>query len=313
MEGNRILLNGSPVAIRGFCRHEDFGGFGCAVPVPAMQKDLQILKDLGGNAVRTTHYPNDERFLDLCDEQGILVWEESHARGLDENAMRNPHFQEQSALCIREMLTAHYNHPCIYIWGILNECASETSYGRECYRRQMDLLRSLDHSRPLTFASCRFTHTDGRNLSITDICLDLPDVVSFNIYPMWYFDVNTDDFLRELHDRILEGPGNGKPLIISEIGAGAVYGFHSAELLKWSEEYQNDALAAQISAVLSFPECSGVYIWQFADCRVSEEWFAGRPLSCNNKGIVDMYRRPKLAYETVKRLFHGTGPEEGGD
>lgn len=72
------------------------------------------------------------------------------------------------------MITAHYNHPSIYIWGILNECASDTEYGRECYSEQYELIKSLDPYRPRSSASCRFK---------TDICLGYPEVVSYNIYP----------------------------------------------------------------------------------------------------------------------------------
>ena len=302
---NRICLNGKPVRIKGVCRHEDYAGFGCAIPVQAMQKDLQIIKDLGCNAIRTTHYPNDELFLDLCDEQGILVWEESHARGFDEKIMRRPNFDWQSAQCIEEMIQAHYNHPAIYIWGILNECASETEYGRSCYARQLAQIRALDASRPRTFATCRFLHDpDGSNFRLTDICLDLPDVVSFNIYPQWYFNADVQTFLRSVRERVDETAGKGKPFLISEIGAGGEYGFHSAEHLKWSEEYQADALAEQLQGVLSDEQCSGVYIWQYCDTRVSNEWFARRPRTSNNKGVVDGYRRPKMAYDTVERIFH---------
>ena len=63
--------------------------FGCALPFAAMYQDFLIMRDLGANSVRTSHYPNDEIFLDLCDETGMLVWEENHARGLSEEAMRN--------------------------------------------------------------------------------------------------------------------------------------------------------------------------------------------------------------------------------
>lgn len=77
VEGKDILMNGKKLRIKGFNRHEDHGLFGCAMPLEAMDYDLSLFKDMGANAVRTSHYPNDERFLDLCDEYGILVWEES--------------------------------------------------------------------------------------------------------------------------------------------------------------------------------------------------------------------------------------------
>ncbi len=299
IQGKDILLNGKKLFIKGFCRHEDHAQFGCALPYAAMQHDLMLVKDMGGNSVRTSHYPNDELFLDLCDEQGILVWEENHARGLSEEAMRNPNFERQCEDCIREMITAHYNHPSIYIWGILNECASQTEYGRECYATQYALIQKLDPHRPRTSASCMVK---------SDICLDLPEVVSYNIYPKWYFDTPVKDFLEDLYQWVQnDTEGSNKPFIVSEIGAGAIYGYHTPTRVKWSEEYQQDALQEQVEAVLDHEECSGIYIWQFCDCRVSDECFSGRPRTMNNKGIVDEYRRPKLAYDVVKRLFLSKG------
>lgn len=309
VSGKRILLNGRAVRIKGFCRHEEHPHFGCALPVQMMQQDIAQLRDLGANSVRTVHYPNDERFLDLCDEQGILVWEENHARGLVEKDMRNPNFEPQCEACNAEMLRDHYNHPSIYIWGILNECASETEYGRTCYKAQLEQLRALDQSRPLTFATCRFAHNDGQNVKLQDICMDLPDVVSINIYPLWYFDCDVSDFLGQLYAEVQRTAGAGKPMLISEVGAGAIYGCHaepgSGE--KWSEEYQAEALERQLAAVLGSADISGAYIWQFCDVRVSREWFASRPRSFNNKGVVDEYRRPKLAYAAVKKLYTALG------
>lgn len=294
IEGRKILLNGSPIRIKGFCRHEDHPQFGCALPYAAMYQDLLLMRDMGANSVRTSHYPNDEVFLDLCDELGMLVWEENHARGLSEENMRNPNFERQCEDCIREMITVHYNHPSIYIWGILNECASHTEYGRECYRKQLELIRTLDKSRPHSFASCQFK---------ADISLRLPDVVSYNIYPQWYHDTPVGEYLEDLYRWIQETDGAGKPFLITETGAGAIYGYRTPARVKWSEEYQAEALEKQLTAILAMEECSGVYIWQFCDCRVCDSWFHVRPRTMNNKGIVDEYRRPKLAYETVKRIF----------
>lgn len=301
VEGRHILLNGQALRIRGFCRHEDHPQFGCALPYEAMAADLALVRHLGGNSVRAVHYPHDERFLDLCDEQGILVWEENHARGLSLEDMQNPNFERQAEQVIREMIPAHYNHPCIYIWGILNECASDTAYGKECYEKQLALIQSLDTSRPTSFASCKFK---------TDICFGLPSVVSYNIYPLWYHDTPPDEYLRDLYGWVQEETeGAGKPFLVTEIGAGAIYGCRTPRRAKWSEEYQADALEQQIRAVFAQPGCSGVYIWQLCDVRISDEWFGGRPRTMNNKGIVDEYRRPKLSYEAVKQLYEADARE----
>lgn len=290
-----ILLNGKKLQIKGICRHEDHPQFGNAIPVAAMAADLELIKDLGANSIRTAHYPNDELFLDLCDEQGILVWEENHARGLSEKDMKNPNFRRQAMKVIEEMIPAHYNHPSIYIWGILNECASDTEYGKECYKEEFELIKKLDQSRPHSFASCKFK---------TDICFGLPNVVSYNIYPLWYHDTPVEEYLDDLYQWIQkETQGAGKPFMITEIGAGGLYGYHNSYHSKWTEEYQADALEKQLKAVLNYENCLGVYIWQFCDIRISEEWFGGRPRTMNNKGIVDEYRRQKLAYDVAKKIF----------
>lgn len=295
-EGKDILLNGKKLRIRGFCRHEDHPMFGCALPYAAIQQDLETAMDLGANAIRTAHYPNDELFLDLCDEQGILVWEENHARGLTLEHMQNPNFERQAETCIEEMITAHINHPSVIIWGILNECASDTEYGYECYKKQYDLIKHMDFSRPRSSASCKFK---------TDICFGLPEIVSYNLYPEWYHETPASEYVKDIYDWVQrESEGSGKPFLVTEIGAGAIYGFRSHTLCKWSEEYQAKALEDQITAVLEQEGCSGILIWQLCDVRVSDEWFASRPRTMNNKGIVDEYRRRKLAYDVVKRIYH---------
>lgn len=295
LSGEELRINGESVFIKGFNRHEDHGQFGCALDPGAMMDDIQLMLDLGANSVRTSHYPNDPRFLDLCDELGILVWEENHARAIPPERMHHENFMPQCLACIDEMVAQHMNHPSIYIWGILNECESETPFGRGVYAQQFARLRSLDVSRPVTFASCRH---------FTDISLDLPDVVSFNIYPRWYVDEPVDSYAGRLLAWMDENGAGGKPVIFSEFGAGGIMGFHDMRRAKWSEERQADILAEQLDVLSNHPRVAGLYIWQFSDVRVSDEWFASRPKTQNNKGIVDMYRRPKLAYEVVKNAYH---------
>ena len=295
VKGKDILFNGKKLIIKGFNRHEEYGPFGCAVPVETMAHDIILMKDMHCNAVRTCHYPNDPRFLDLCDEMGLLVWEESHARGLGEQVMRNPNFLPQTFLCTREMVAQHYNHPAIFIWGCLNECADDTDYGADCYRQVFHLLDELDPSRPMTAALLE--RPGGKVFGDSD-------VVSINLYPQWYHNAPIKEGMDRKVAEIRAGGGEDKPIIMSEIGGGAIYGYHDPiGEAKWSEERQCTILRQQIEAVLSHPDFSGIFIWQFADVRVDEGWAMSRPRTHNNKGVVNEYRQPKMSYKLVKELF----------
>ncbi|MCD8390836.1 MAG: beta-glucuronidase [Firmicutes bacterium] len=292
----KIYLNGEPIYLKGFNRHEDYAVDGCAVSLQHMVQDLDLMRDMNANAVRTCHYPNDERFLDLCDERGMLVWEENHARGLLLEDMQNPNFERQCEDCIEEMIDNHYNHPSIVIWGILNECASETEAGRRMYKKQYEQIKSMDLTRPTTSATCRH---------FTDICLDLPDVVSFNMYSGWYQDCPIDERNNQEIEWIQKSGGDNKPIIVSELGAAAIYGYRDRTRCKWSEERQADIIRKNLEVYMNDSRITGVFIWQLADCRVTEEgeWFATRARCHNNKGVLDEYRRPKTAYDTVKEMF----------
>ena len=294
--GTEILLNGEAVRLRGFNRHEDHPVFGCAIPVEAMLHDVYHVEHLGANFIRTSHYPNDERWLDLCDERGLMVWEENHARGLTGERFRHPKFREQSLACTREMVEQHYNHASIVLWGILNECESFTEEGKAVYAEHFELIKGMDASRPTTFASCH---------GFKDVSLDLPDVVGFNLYTGWYrgslgeIPVRVDEIIAWIE----KAGGGGKPLILSEFGGGAIPGYRSDARVKWSEERQADILDACLGCYLNHRRIAGAAIWQFCDCRVTEGWATSRPRTMNNKGVVDEYRRPKLSYEVVRRRF----------
>ena len=295
VSGKDILVNGRKIYMKGFNRHEDYAVVGCAIPLQLMVQDMELMQEMNANAVRTCHYPNDERFLDLCDERGMYVWEENHARGFGLERMQNPNFDRQCRDCIDEMIEDHFNHPSIVIWGILNECASETEEGREKYAAQYAQIRSLDKSRPVTSATCRH---------LKDICLDLPDVVSFNMYSGWYKDVPIDETNNTEIEWIRNSGGDGKPIIVSEFGAAAIYGYRDRAHCKWSEERQADIIRDNLEVYMKDDNICGVFVWQFADCRVTEEeWFATRARCHNNKGVVDEYRRPKLAFDTIKEMY----------
>lgn len=298
-EKGQLQLNGENIVLKGFNRHEDHPMVGPSFPISLMSMDIDLMVDMGANAVRTSHYPNDERFLDLCDERGILVWEENHARGFSLEQMQNPNFIWQCEQVNREMVQQHYNHPSIIIWAVLNECASDTEEGRVHYKRQLEQIRALDGSRPLTFAS---HHRDKER------CFDLADIVSFNLYPGWYGDEDPGELCDLARGWADAAGGAGKPMIMSEFGGDGYYGYRDASRVKGTEERHADIIEVNLQAYTSRPFLSGMLIWQFCDCRVTEGtgWLLTRAGTQNSKGIVDKYRRPKLAYEVVKKFFRGT-------
>ncbi|WP_373231705.1 glycoside hydrolase family 2 protein [Cohnella sp.] len=292
----RIQLNDRDIVLKGFNRHEDHPAVGAAFPLSLMAHDLELIIASGSNCVRTSHYPNDERFLDLCDEKGIVVWEENHARGLSLEQMQHPLFAQQCEDVNREMVEQHANHPSIIIWGVLNECASDTLEGRAHYERQLKQIRAMDASRPLTFA----THHRDKEL-----CLDLADIVSYNLYPGWYTDEDPGELCDQARAWADAAGGAGKPMILSEFGGDGYYGHRDATRVRGTEERQADIIDANLSAYISKSYLSGMLIWQFCDCRVAEStgWLLSRAGTQNSKGIVDRYRRPKLAYAVVQKHF----------
>jgi len=305
VRGKRLLLNGRPLRLRGYNRHEYHAQYGSALPVEAMAHDLRLLRDLGCNFVRTSHYPNDMRFFDLCDRMGFYVWEETNSTGV---GFKHPKYREQITACAETMVAWHFNRPSIVIWATLNECDSRTPSGRREYARMLNLLRKLDGSRPVTFAS---------NAWQNDVCLDLVDIVSWNWYEAWYWGSTAS--VREGIDRLLAWQdsarskgGKGKPVILSEFGAGGFHGFRSPAHEKWSEEYQSDVLDESLRVYLNHPRICGAAIWQFCDVRVTETpRGTGPPRSHNNKGTFDELRRPKLSYGAVRRRMHEAAQRRG--
>jgi len=299
VEGRDVLINGQPVRLLGFCRHEAHPQFGCALPDEILVADVQQLRDMGCNFVRGSHYPQDPRFLDLCDEAGLCVWNEAIGWQHTLEHLTDPHFVNAELAHIDEMVAMSANHPSVIMWGILNESHSMVEGCRPAYETLLGRIRALDPTRPVTYAS---------NHPFDDLFLDLVDVVAINCYPGWYVGEvpGIPDYLDSIAARLDEIGQGGKPLMISEIGAGAIPGWRDWNGARWTEQYQVKLVETVIRHLFfENDRTCGISLWQFCDCRSSEAGFKimRRPRGFNNKGIVDEYRRPKLAYETVKELF----------
>ncbi len=294
-----IRINGKATRLLGVCRHQAHPQFGCALPETIMVTDIQLLRDLGCNFVRGSHYPQDERFLDLCDEAGICVWNEAIGWQHPAEHLTDEHFLAAQQVHIEEMVAMAANHASVIMWGLLNESHSHDPECRPGYETLINQFRALDPSRPVTYAS---------NHPYEDVCLDLVDIVAVNCYPGWYvgdiagIPAYLDDIVAHLDSH---GQAE-KPLIISEIGAGAIYDWRDMNETRWSEPYQAKLLDTVIRHMFADRDrYAGLSIWQFCDCRSAEQTrrILGRPRGFNNKGLVDEYRRPKQAYDVVKRWY----------
>lgn len=289
--GREVLLNGEPVQILGVNRHEDHPEWGFALPQRLMLRDLDLANDLGANAIRGAHYPNDQRMLDLCDERGILFMEEIPLWGFSREQMARDVIGDRASAMLWAMIDRDVNHPCIWAWSVLSECATHTPEGRMMVERLVETAREADPTRPVTFSS-------GSNLE--DICFDLVDIVCVNA---GHGSDRPALALPELLDRIRAKIGD-RPLIVSEFGAGATPGRATLEGdAPWSEEHQRRVLTGCIAHLLSRDHLLGFYIWQLFDTR-SDAASAGQcPRGYDKHGLLDEYRRPKLAYHAVRDLL----------
>lgn len=295
--GKEILLNGKRVIMKGVNRHEDHPDWGFALPINLMQRDMDILKDLGVNSVRGSHYPNNKYFIDMCDSKGILFWSEIPMWGFHEEDLLRPLVIERGITMHKEMVEQYFNHPSIVIWGLHNECATDTDAGVNITKAFSETIKSLDTSRLLTFAT---------NRALKDICFPYVDFISINQYTGWYEGEieEWDNWVLEMKKRLCEIGMDSKPVLFSEFGVGAMFGVKTFDGLRWTENYQERYYDYTLNLFLGDEDLSGVYLWQYCDIRSDAKRAMTRVRSFNNKGIVNEHREPKLAYYKTKEIFH---------
>ncbi len=313
----RIWLNGEPVFLRGVNRHDTHPDFGPAVPEAQMLKDLQLLKSLGGNFVRGAHYPQSQRFLDLCDELGILVWEESLGWGNGQDytdredvELADSGFAEAQVIQTRNMVRQSFNHPSVVIFGFLNEVAGHRPEAKALADRLIDVIRAEDSGRLVSFACNRWRD---------DLCHERTDIVAFNSYP-GTIPINPG-MPCELAEKVRDSPHGGfdtivrhfrakypdKPIVVSESGCGGLYGLHDPAAGWNSEEFQEEYLRDILETLWANPDVAGYAIWQMNDNRTyhrNSPGTQGKPFAgFSIAGLFDGQRRPKLAAATVRRFF----------
>ena len=298
--GQKLLLNGKEVKIYGVNRHESFPTVGAAVSPQQMAADLYLLKQGGFNFVRGSHYPQRKAMLEICDRIGLLVWEESIGWNIKAPTLADPAFVATQLEQVEHMTWNSFNHPCVVIRGFLNETDSQFPETRPVIKALYDRIRSVDPHTPISFSSNKYEK---------DCCTDLVDIVSMNPYPGWYDanneQISTVDQIVPTLEKLADAMPKDRPLIISEIGAEALYGFRDPLKTYWTEEYQAELLKEVFRYVSQSEKYAGVAVWQFADTRsyVNTQEIFGRARGFNNKGMIDEYRRPKLSWNIISEFL----------
>ncbi len=299
-EGAALYLNNRMIFLKGFSRHEDYPGYGNSLPYDIQYNDLKMIKESGANFVRLAHYPNHPSVLDICDELGLLVWEEIPAWQIFPEFLSNPEIIEKWAKPqLKEMIQRDKNHPSIIIWSIGNEFDTGSSLSLPYIREMTRYVKQLDPTRLTTYATNKYQ----RDLGYAFI-----DVISINAYQGWYT-AKISDFGKVVDD--IHKYNSEKPIFISEFGADAKLGKRGNG--KFSEDFQVNFLKAywsQIVERMSGNKTNTGYIigaawWVFADFK-SPRRMHSQISKYNLKGVVDQLRRPKLAYFEITTLFRNT-------
>ena len=312
--GGKIYLNGKAIFLKGVNRHESSPFEGSATGAATMLRDLQNLKALGGNFIRGAHYPQCDRFLELCDRLGVLVWEESLGWGNGQEYVNNkfppselsdPDFCEMQVRQTRTMVRASFNHPSVIIYAFLNECNSTRREGKELVDRLVATVKAERSGRLVSFAC---------NLCYGDIAHANTDLVAFNAYPGT---IPSEPGTPAELKATVEASFNGiiahfrklypeKPIVVSESGCGGAYGWRDDNHSINTEDFQEEYLEDIMRTLWNNPDVSGFAIWQMNDGRTRERYCR---LNCSAMfggsiaGIFDAYRRPKQSVATVKRYF----------
>jgi beta-glucuronidase len=288
VSGKQIMLNGKEVYLKGICYHDESIDGGRIVSDKERMKILQIAKELGCNALRLTHYPHNERMAKLADKWGILLWEEIPVYWLLD--FNNPHTYKNAENQLCELIERDFNRASVIIWSVGNE-NPDTDERLQFMKKLTFQAKSMDPTR-LVSAACLFNLD---TMSVQDRLTEYIDIISFNEYYGWY--------LRDYSGlkTLLENTHVDKPLMITETGGGAEFGFHGDPEELFTEEHQAQIYEKQIE--YSDGKIQGLFPWILFDFK-SPVRMNDHQKFRNTKGIVAMDKeRKKLAFKVLQAYY----------
>lgn len=297
VKGERILLNGRDIYLRGICAHEDDLKVGKVSNDADIRRRFADAKELGCNYLRLAHYPHHERAAEIADEMGLMLWEEIPVYWAIE--WDNPDTYADAANQLQELIRRDRNRASVIIWGVGNENA-DTETRLSFMSRLAAAARKADPTR-LISAACLINR---ERFAIEDRLADHLDIIGVNEYFGWY--EPSFDGLK----RLLANSKPGKPVIITETGADALAGNVGRQTELFTEDHQAAVYVEQLAILAGASYVRGISPWILYDfraerrqTRVQQGW--------NRKGLIaaDKVTRKK-AFNVLAEHYHQRIAEE---
>lgn len=293
-KGSKILLNGKPIFLRGICIHEQAPKSKArAYSKEHAETLLGWAKEMNCNFVRLAHYPHNEYMPRTADRLGMLVWSEIPVYWTilweNENTLKNALSQ------LTEMITRDKNRASVILWSMANETPVDDARN-EFLKTLAERTKRLDPTRLIT-AAMEKSYKGNNKLLIDDPFGRFVDVLGCNEYIGWY------EGLPDKCDLYTWKTIYDKPVIISEFGGGALYGFLADKDTRWSEEYQQYLYEKQIKMLEKIPFLAGTSPWILTDFmsprrplpRIQDYW--------NRKGLISDKGEKKKAFYVMQRFY----------
>ena len=277
-----FYLNGKQLKLNGVAKHQDYAGCFCATSENEQEKDMELIGEIGANAIRLSHYQHPQYTYDLCDKKGYVVWAEIPMLKMTENEQLIENAKEQ----LKELILQNMHHPSICFWGIQNEIGmfKDVAYMHKYCRELNEIVNELDSSRISTCANLNTVEQTSELNNITDM-------VGYNLYFGWYYgemqdyDVYLDEFHKNMPHVCLG---------ISEYGVDCNLQFHTdkPKVKDYSEEFQALFHETVYPILRSKEHLWGSFVWNMFDfgSAIRDE---GGVQYRNSKGLVTFDRKIK--------------------
>lgn len=307
IKGDRMLVNGRPVKLRGACRHDIHPTLGRTTTPELDSLDVMLFKESNMNFVRTSHYPPSEKFLEYCDRYGLYVECESAVCFVDTHRQKNyapaktqddPVYADRYLDQCQEMVRSFLSHPSILFWSIGNESVYGANF-RQCW----DWVKANDPTRPVIFSYPGTVSKDEK---------------AYDLLSMHYQDVNGNLWQYGMSTRGFQG--HGIPAIFDEWAHPACYTYATLQHDPNIREFWGQSLDMMWSGLFSAPGGLGGAIWGYIDetfalpePTVGTAWwkefahtakpeaYQGNCVGYGEWGIVDVWRRHKPEFWATKK------------